>query len=69
MLKKILCLCLFVLTSSSMAEPAAWYWWFSKISDAKVCSQTSPGDGWTQGKTAFSDPQCQKQKPAVPVIR
>ncbi|WP_428719290.1 hypothetical protein [Undibacterium curvum] len=46
----------------AQAAPADWYWWSSKTSDARVCAQTSPGEGWTQEKQAYSDARCEKKK-------
>ncbi|MBP5985872.1 MAG: hypothetical protein KA538_01655 [Azonexus sp.] len=55
-------LCL--LAGTALARPAAWYWWASKVSDDRVCAQTSPGAGWVREATAFRDSRCsQRVKP------
>ena len=67
---------LFALTCAplaSNAEPAAYFIWKSKTSDAQVCAQTSPGEFWETGNVAFKDPHCEKPKsadvtPPLPVI-
>jgi hypothetical protein len=38
--------CWVLLISTAFALPAAWYKWKSKIKEAELCSQTSPGEGW-----------------------
>jgi len=48
--------------SLAQAAPAPWYWWSSKTSDARICAQTSPGDGWEQGKKAYLDARCSIEK-------
>lgn len=40
------------------AEPAAWHWWVSSYDGNRVCSQTSPGDGWAVEPTPFKDSRC-----------
>lgn len=34
------------LSLTARAEPAPRYWWVSRLADAGVCMQTSPGAGW-----------------------
>lgn len=42
----------------SQARPAAWYWWVSKTTDARVCFQTSPGRYWLREAQPFRDSHC-----------
>ncbi|MFZ6687160.1 hypothetical protein ACO0K0_05390 [Undibacterium sp. SXout11W] len=58
---------------TSNAEPAAYFIWKSKTSDAQLCAQTSPGEFWEKGNVAFKDPHCEKPKssdamPQLPLI-
>ncbi len=41
------------------AAPAAWYWWVSQSTGKRVCSQTSPGEGWLQEKRAYDNSRCE----------
>lgn len=41
------------------AAPAAWYWWVSHSTSKRVCSQTSPGEGWLQEKRAYDNSRCE----------
>jgi len=55
----LLLLLLFLsLSAPSVARPAAWYWWVSSNSDARVCWQTSPGTGWIREARPFRDARC-----------
>jgi hypothetical protein len=47
---------------SSMASPAMWYLWHSKIESTYVCAQTSPGEGWRLAGGPFVDAHCKKLK-------
>lgn len=60
--KKILLLASLLTVTLAHAEPAAWYKWRSKLNAHVVCSQTSPGEGWEQLTTAYSDARCEKPK-------
>ena len=66
--KKYLILFLLLITGSSLAAPAAWFYWRSKLDFVLVCSQTTPGDGWEKFSGPFWDARCEKLKPtkAVP---
>lgn len=44
------------------AGGAAWYRWESRTSDAYVCAQTSPGEGWKQIAGPFRDATCSKPR-------
>ncbi|MDO6386018.1 hypothetical protein [Uliginosibacterium sp. 31-12] len=41
------------------AAPAAWYWWVSRATGQRVCSQTSPGEGWLHEKRAYDNSRCE----------
>lgn len=59
----MLCVILLLWTSSAVfAAPASWYKWKSKIKEAEVCSQTSPGDGWERTAGPYRDGRCKKLK-------
>lgn len=59
MILRTLALCsLLSVSTTSLAKPAPWYWWASKTTDARVCTQTSPGKGWLREAQAFRDAQC-----------
>jgi hypothetical protein len=58
-------LCAFLLlwvSFAAFAAPASWYKWKSKIKDAEVCSQTSPGEGWERTAGPYRDGRCEKLK-------
>ena len=42
----------------AQAKPAPWYWWGSRVGDARICAQTSPGQGWLREDRAFRDSHC-----------
>ena len=46
------------LPGASIAKPAAWYWWTSRVGDERICSQTSPGSGWYREPRPFRDGHC-----------
>ncbi|MBP6187912.1 MAG: hypothetical protein KA440_03045 [Azonexus sp.] len=54
----LLALGLAVMAAQSFAKPAAWYRWASKMTDHRVCAQTSPGPGWFREPIAFTDSGC-----------
>ena len=57
---------LLMVSTMLAAEPAPWYWWASTTSDARVCSQTSPGPAWVREATAFRDARCETPKNPPP---
>ncbi|MBS1210925.1 MAG: hypothetical protein H6R19_3323 [Proteobacteria bacterium] len=59
-MKRSLCALLAVLSFATHAAPAPWYWWTSKISGKRVCSQTSPGEGWERGNGPFRNSRCER---------
>jgi len=44
------------------AAPAPWYYWRSKLNGARVCAQTSPGEGWVQDSDPYEGPMCQPRR-------
>jgi hypothetical protein len=42
----------------SLAEPAYWFKWQSKLNGKMLCKQVSPGEGWQQHAGPFYDAQC-----------
>lgn len=59
--KLILVLLAGALATPALAGPAPWYWWVSRSSDARICWQTSPGEGWMRETQPFSDAHCRKR--------
>ncbi|GAB2898642.1 hypothetical protein GCM10027046_30700 [Uliginosibacterium flavum] len=57
-MKRLLCAILVTLSFAAQAEPAPWYWWASKATGQQVCSQSSPGEGWTRAGGPFRDSRC-----------
>lgn len=49
-----------LLPAQASAAPASWYLWASQHSDRRICTQTSPGPGWTQVAGPFRDARCQR---------
>ena len=64
--KTSLVLFLFLITGSTLAGPAAWFNWRSKLDLSLVCSQTTPGDGWEKFSGPFFDARCEKLKTVAP---
>lgn len=50
---------LYLLSPGGTAAPAAWHWWVSLSTGKRVCSQTSPGEGWLQEKRAYDNSRCE----------
>lgn len=49
-----------VFCGASLAAPAPWYQWRSKVDGALVCAQTSPGEGWIKVPYPYKNPHCKK---------
>lgn len=47
---------------AARAAPAPWYYWRSKLNGARVCAQTSPGEGWVQDSEPYEGPMCQPHR-------
>lgn len=47
---------------AALAAPAPWYYWRSKLDGARVCAQTSPGEGWVQDSEPYEGPMCQPRR-------
>lgn len=50
----------YLLSSSAGAAPAPWYLWASQHDDRRICTQTSPGPGWTRVAGPYRDARCQR---------
>jgi hypothetical protein len=59
---------LLLITGTSVAAPAAWFQWRSKLDAVLVCSQTTPGDGWEKFSGPYLDARCEKLKTATNVV-
>jgi hypothetical protein len=46
------------MTHLAQARPASWHWWSSKVDGARICMQTSPGEGWQYSKGPYRDARC-----------
>lgn len=57
-------LALLLLTASAaaatLAAPARWYLYQSRLDGQKACSQTPLGEGWTQIAGPYQDAHCEK---------
>lgn len=53
--------------ASSLAAPAAWYFWHSKVGGYRACAQIAPGPSWLKDGGPYEGPQC-KPKPRVFLI-
>jgi len=51
-------LALAMAAACAQAKPAPWYWWVSKLDGARVCLQTSPGDGWYREGGPYRNARC-----------
>ena len=47
---------------AAWAAPAPWYYWRSKLNGARVCAQTSPGEGWVRDSEPYEGPMCQPRR-------
>ncbi len=47
---------------AAWAAPAPWYYWRSKLNGARVCAQTSPGEGWVRDSDPYEGPMCQPRR-------
>ncbi|WP_010461911.1 hypothetical protein [Acidovorax radicis] len=50
------------LTPLVQAAPAPWYYWRSTVDGARVCAQTSPGQGWQRDSAAYDGPGCRPRR-------
>lgn len=48
---------------AAQSEPAAWYWWASKLDGARFCLQTSPGNGWYRDGGPYRNSRCSNSLP------
>lgn len=55
-------LALWSLAIAVSAAPAPWYYWRSKIDGARICAQTSPGNGWERDSAPYEGPGCQPRR-------
>jgi hypothetical protein len=49
---------------ASLAEPAPWYQWRSKVDGKLVCAQTPLGPGWEKASGPYKDSHCEKRRAA-----
>lgn len=57
-LQRLLGAALMALSLAAQAAPAPWFWWESKATGQRTCSQTSPGEGWLRAGGPFNNSQC-----------
>lgn len=48
------------IAGASVAQPAPWYLWASKLNGKTTCQQTSPGNGWKRVDGPFRDARCKQ---------
>lgn len=48
------------LAAASMAAPASWFQWRSKLDGKLACSQTPLGAGWEKAAGPYRDSHCTK---------
>ncbi len=46
--------------AAAYASEAPWYKWRNRVSGAILCSQTSPGTGWTLYRGPYMEAACRK---------
>ena len=51
---------LMVVVASSLAAPAPYYQWRSKLTGALACSPTPLGEGWVKSNGPYRDARCEK---------
>ena len=66
--KATLVVLIFLISGSTLAAPAAWFTWRSKLDSVLVCSQTTPGEGWEKFNGPYLDARCEKLKTTTPVL-
>ena len=59
-MKTLSTLILFLFAGTSMAAPAHYWKWRSKLDGKIVCSQTPLGAGWEKADGPYQDAQCGK---------
>ena len=57
-----LCLTMVIasLAAATLAAPASWFQWRSKLDGKLVCSQTPLGTGWERATGPYRDSHCTK---------
>ncbi len=58
LIRRLFIFVLFFASTVSLAEPAPWFWWISRLDGSRACSQTSLGEGWVREPVAFRDAMC-----------
>jgi hypothetical protein len=66
--KTSLVLFLLLISGLTLAAPAAWFQWRSKLNSVLVCSQTSLGEGWEKVSAPYLDARCKKLKTLPPAL-
>lgn len=56
---------LVLMSGFTLAAPAAWFQWRSKLNSVLNCSQTSMGEGWEKVTGPYLDAKCRKLKPVA----
>jgi hypothetical protein len=51
---------LVLVLSSSLAAPAPYYQWRSKLTGELACSPTPLGEGWVRSNGPYRDARCEK---------
>lgn len=56
----LLLLLLAAAAGATLAAPAPWYLYQSRLDGQKACSQTPLGEGWVQIAGPYKDAHCEK---------
>lgn len=51
---------LIAVVASTLAAPAPYYQWRSKLTGALACSPTPLGEGWVKATGPYRDARCEK---------
>lgn len=54
----VLALAVLSICASTLAAPAPWYQWRSKLTSEISCVQVSPGSGWERASGPYKDARC-----------
>jgi hypothetical protein len=47
-----------VVSTTTFADPAPWFYWKNIISNERICAQFAPEDGWVKDGGPYKDARC-----------
>lgn len=50
-----------VVSTTTFADPAPWFYWKNIISNERVCTQFPPEDGWVKDGGPYKDARCENR--------